>query len=73
MLRYPPRTATEVRLVSQGWLSQSVVFLATFLGLILGPIASAQEAATPAALTNEQVEFFEKKIRPILVERCYEC
>src|SRR5690242_218824 len=32
--------------------------------------ANVQEAA---ALTKEGVEFFEKHIRPILVERCYEC
>ena len=24
-------------------------------------------------LAKEQVEFFEKKIRPVLVEHCYEC
>ena len=24
-------------------------------------------------LTSEQVEFFEKKIRPVLAENCYEC
>jgi hypothetical protein len=32
--------------------------------------------ATPAAgeeLAKDQVEFFEKKIRPVLVEQCYEC
>ena len=26
-----------------------------------------------AAPTTEQVEFFEKKIRPVLAEHCYEC
>ena len=25
------------------------------------------------ALTPEETEFFEKKVRPVLVERCYEC
>ncbi|MEK6262616.1 MAG: PSD1 and planctomycete cytochrome C domain-containing protein [Planctomycetota bacterium] len=31
---------------------------------------SAQFAGTP---TDEQLAFFEKRIRPLLVERCYEC
>ena len=30
-------------------------------------------ATSAAELPREQVEFFEKKIRPVLVERCYEC
>ena len=31
-------------------------------------------ACLPAAeVTAEQVEFFEKKIRPVLVEKCYSC
>ena len=29
--------------------------------------------ATAAELTSEEVEFFEKKIRPVLAESCYEC
>jgi hypothetical protein len=33
----------------------------------------AQAAQSENALTQEQVEFFENKVRPILVERCYEC
>lgn len=30
-------------------------------------------AAEPAAVTPEQREYFEKHIRPVLVERCFEC
>src|SRR5688572_12083497 len=26
-----------------------------------------------SALTDEQTNFFERKIRPVLVEKCYEC
>jgi hypothetical protein len=39
-------------------------------GLVLGPavVASAEESKDA-----EGLEFFEKKIRPVLVERCYEC
>ena len=41
-----------------------------------GVIALASIAFTTASgeeLAKEQVEFFEKKIRPVLVEHCYEC
>jgi cytochrome c553 len=36
-------------------------------------MASLFAAAAGAEPTAEQAEFFEKKVRPILVERCYEC
>src|SRR5437016_1850658 len=35
--------------------------------LIIAGVASAEE------LSKESTEFFEKKIRPVLVEHCYEC
>ncbi|HVE39686.1 MAG TPA: PSD1 and planctomycete cytochrome C domain-containing protein [Planctomycetota bacterium] len=38
----------------------------------LGTASQAQQQAAPP-LSSEQVEFFEKKIRPIFVERCYKC
>lgn len=42
-----------------------------------GSTPVAADAATPrkkkAAITPEQLEFFEKKIRPVLVTKCYEC
>ncbi|MEY3959045.1 MAG: hypothetical protein RJA37_1648, partial [Verrucomicrobiota bacterium] len=44
-------------------------------GLLLAfsqPLFAADEAK-PAAPTAEGLEFFEKKIRPILSEHCYEC
>lgn len=34
---------------------------------------SAQDTAASQALTPQQTEFFETRVRPILVERCYEC
>jgi hypothetical protein len=38
------------------------------------PIASsADNAQKPAELTKEGIEYFEKYIRPVLAERCYEC
>ncbi|HEX6961451.1 MAG TPA: c-type cytochrome domain-containing protein, partial [Lacipirellula sp.] len=44
--------------------------------LALGGVVSAiaeLNAAGPAALAPEAVEFFESRIRPVLVEHCYEC
>ena len=34
------------------------------------PVHAQADDATP---TEEQLDFFERKIRPVLVERCYEC
>lgn len=45
------------------WLFSTAVLL-----LSLATTAGAEEA-----LTEEQIDFFESKIRPILVERCYKC
>jgi hypothetical protein len=39
-------------------------------GLWPAAAARAQDAKEPTA---EQVEFFEKKIRPVLIEKCYSC
>src|SRR5438477_9934121 len=44
----------------------SLIILVSGIGL---PIVSRASAAEPP----EQVEFFEKKIRPVLAERCYSC
>ncbi len=46
---------------SAGWL---------ILAVALGPEIAA--AAEPKA-TPEQIEFFEKKVRPVLINRCYTC
>ena len=40
---------------------------------VLACLALAASAAPPAELTREQLDFFEKRIRPVLVTRCYEC
>ncbi len=46
----------------------------SFTGLIIllfaAPSAIAEERAAP---TKEQLDFFETKIRPVLVEHCYKC
>jgi len=38
------------------------------LAVIVGEVRSAEPGFTP-----EDVEFFEKRVRPVLVQRCYEC
>src|SRR5262249_18391309 len=38
--------------------------------LVATPTVAQQESPAPTA---EQIEFFEKRVRPGLVERCYEC
>ena len=45
------------------------------VGIVLGSMGSqgTLAAADPEVLTAEQVEFFEKQVRPVLVGRCYEC
>jgi Protein of unknown function (DUF1553)/Protein of unknown function (DUF1549)/Planctomycete cytochrome C len=37
------------------------------------PIIAAQPDSSPAPIAKEDVEFFEKSIRPVLVEKCYGC
>lgn len=48
-----------------------------FLPLAFAAIASSsvqsQEMTAAAKPTDEQIAFFEKKIRPVLVKHCYEC
>ena len=42
--------------------------------LFLTPIALSMIAAATAALAEDaDLEFFEKKIRPVLAKECYEC
>src|SRR5687768_6965700 len=55
--------SSRVKRVRWWWTAQLLV-----AGLILGP--SGAVAAEPAAA---ELEFFEKKIRPLLVKHCYEC
>ena len=43
------------------------------LTMVDSSAVSAESATTPAAIAKEDVEFFEKAIRPILAEKCYSC
>src|SRR5436190_12401925 len=57
----------------------AATFLAVALVLVWMPSALTRverppaPPAEPQALTPEQAAFFEKKIRPVLVEHCYSC
>jgi hypothetical protein len=59
---------TRKLLVSRRWLALgAIAVLNTFA-------APAQTApAKVRSITPEQLEFFEKKIRPVLVDKCYDC
>jgi hypothetical protein len=43
------------------------------LSAMLVVVNSALSAPNSKAITPEQLEFFEQKIRPVLVEKCYDC
>jgi mono/diheme cytochrome c family protein len=48
--------------------------LAAVLVVFQGPARAQDESpAGEAAFSTEQIEFFEAKIRPVLVEHCFEC
>jgi hypothetical protein len=46
-----------------------------FPSLVLGSfaVATSLAAAADTAFPPEQIEFFEKNVRPVLAERCYDC
>lgn len=48
---------------------------ATVAGLmfVLGAVFTASTSAAPKPLTSGERDFFEKKVRPVLVQHCYEC
>jgi hypothetical protein len=48
-----------------------VVMTAAIQGTVRGQQATAKRASAP--FTAEQVRFFEEKVRPILVSRCFKC
>ena len=43
------------------------------LAVFAVPMASVSSAAADKALTPQQVEFFEKRVRPLLISRCFQC
>src|SRR5688572_2324384 len=51
---------------------QLIQLLGPLLALLPAALAYAQ-APKPTALAPEALEFFEKKVRPLLSEHCYQC
>src|SRR5205809_8068754 len=52
----------------------NIARVATLLGLLsLGAVAGAQEQKAAAPADAEGLELFEKKIRPVLVDKCFSC
>jgi len=51
---------------------RKIVVIAT---LVMGPIVNAvlADEPRPSEAAAEKIEFFEKRIRPLLVKRCYDC
>ena len=53
------------------------VVLAAFLALAAAPIPTMRgalnEAEVAPAPDKEQIDFFEKQIRPVLASKCYKC
>jgi hypothetical protein len=50
-----------------------ITVTASAIGLCHSSGRAAASMPEQAAPTPEQIEFFEKKIRPVFVEHCYEC
>ena len=66
----PDARATAAQFQFTGWCMTKLAFL--LLPLALAQALSAA-AAAPAPITKDQSDFFEQKIRPVLVEHCYKC
>jgi hypothetical protein len=66
-MRFIPSIATH-SMKSNTKKSYCLTALLLALGLAAAPAQTAHKSITP-----EQLEFFEKNIRPVLVEHCYEC
>jgi hypothetical protein len=64
----PSRVEMVLRLQNQ--LRIGFLFLGTFIYLSWATMGVAQDAVKPSV---EQIQFFESKIRPVLVEHCYRC
>ena len=43
------------------------------IGPFLAQVDAQEQAAKPEKFSAQQIEFFESKVRPLLVKHCYEC
>src|SRR5690606_38630819 len=77
--RCPPRQAvvapgTYEESMMPSALTRRAIFLgAAAAAMLAWPLMAVAVEGKPAELKPEDIEFFEKHIRPLLVERCYEC
>ncbi len=67
-MRFPPGSLLEVFPFARTWLA--ALRIASGAGLILAVAASQLTAAEPNAAG---LEYFERKVRPLLAENCYSC
>ena len=51
----------------------ALAFLIFAIGLLSASSSWSQEMSMKAEPSDEQIAFFEKKIRPALVKHCYQC
>jgi len=66
-----PSPLPALQFFSCSWLIWGSSFAIALLG---APIIAAEPAKeVPKSLDRQEVEFFEKKIRPVLVAQCYKC
>ncbi|MDX1944052.1 MAG: PSD1 and planctomycete cytochrome C domain-containing protein [Pirellulaceae bacterium] len=54
----------------RSWLLFALLLIVAWGAL---PAALRGDEAAPAEFSAEQIEFFEKSVRPVLVERCHQC
>src|SRR2546426_390480 len=69
-LAFPPKTGLGRERRPRAAMNQSSLELRLALSLFVGALTPAGAAGEPA---RDGFEFFEKKIRPLIAERCYEC
>jgi Protein of unknown function (DUF1553)/Protein of unknown function (DUF1549)/Planctomycete cytochrome C len=53
--------------------SISLAMIATAFAVVVSFFTPTGMAQQTSGLTTDQLEFFEKSVRPLLIERCYEC
>ena len=50
-----------------------LICLALLFAMLVSPVVAQEGVQKAAKPTPEQLDFFEKRIRPVLVEHCYKC
>jgi hypothetical protein len=68
-------THSEAEAFAEGWIVASLIMIPSMrtFAALLGILVAAASCAAAEVVDPNGVEFFEARIRPIFVERCYEC